>query len=63
MKKIETEETPKGEDEIKFEHGGKRVNSGRHKGEPTKTISYRVKIRNLEKIKEATKIVVNMLDV
>jgi hypothetical protein len=36
-------------------HGGKRKGAGRKKGEPTIPISFRVKVRIAEEIKESTK--------
>lgn len=35
--------------------GGKRANAGRPKGEPTKTISFRVKLENVDEIKRIVK--------
>lgn len=36
-------------------HGGKREGSGRPKGEPTKTLSYRVPLKLADKIDKAVK--------
>ena len=35
--------------------GGKRPNAGRPKGEPTKTISFRVKLEDVDEIKRMIK--------
>lgn len=35
--------------------GGKRQGAGRPKGQPTKTISFRVKIKHVENIKKLVK--------
>ena len=32
-------------------HGGKRPGSGRKKGEPTKTVGFRIKVKNLPELK------------
>ena len=40
---------------MKNKHGGKRKGAGRKKLAPTKTISFRVKIEQIEPVKELVK--------
>lgn len=42
--------------------GGKRPNAGRKKGEPTVTISFRVKLKHAERLKETIKQIINEHD-